>query len=270
MITKTGPVQAGPVSLYVEEQGAGEPLLLIQGLGYATWAWRYQTPELAKRFRVIAFDNRGTGRSEKPPGPYSIEEMADDAAAVLDSRGAGAAHVLRMSMGGYIAQLLALRQPGLVRSLVLLVTGPGGPGTLPVPEATREVWIASASLPPPEFARATMPLSFRPGWADAHPEQFEQLLAARLEFPTPGECWAAQYGACERFYADGPPVERISVPTLVVHGTADRIVPYENGVALAGRIPGARLVTFEGAGHLAALEEPERLNREVAEFLESV
>ena len=270
MSSKTGPVQAGPVSLYVEERGSGDPLLLIQGLGYATWAWRHQLPYFAERWRVVAFDNRGTGRSDKPPGPYSIEQMADDAAAVLEAVGAGLAHVLGMSMGGYIAQMLALRHPERVRSLVLLVTAAGGPRSLPVPEATREAWLASASLPPPEFARATMPLSFRPGWTDEHPEEFEQLLAARLEFPTPGECWAAQYAACERFASDDPPVERMSVPTLVVHGTADRVVPYENGVALAERIPGARLVTFEGAGHLAALEEPGRLNSEVARFLEGV
>ena len=111
-----------------------------------------------------------------------------------------------------------------------------------------------------------MPLSFRPGWTDAHPEEFEALLADRLEHPTPPECWSAQYAACLDWTSRVTPVEQIEARTLVVHGDADRILPYENGVELARRISGARLERFEGGGHLLFLESPERFNPLVAGF----
>jgi 3-oxoadipate enol-lactonase len=252
------------VKLYAEEHGDGHPLLLLTGLGYAIWSWQRQLPVLSRRFRCIAVENRGTGRSPKPPGPYSIEEMADDAAEALDGR---RAHVAGFSMGGYLAQTLALRHPQLVERLVLICTGTGGPGFVHVPEETAAAWEANAGRPPPEFARATMPLSFRAGWADEHPDEFERLLSDRLEHPTPPECWRAQYDACNDWAARVTPVERLAAPTLVVHGDADRVVPYANGVELARRIPGARLERFAGAGHLLFLEEPERLNRLLEEFL---
>jgi 3-oxoadipate enol-lactonase len=115
-----------------------------------------------------------------------------------------------------------------------------------------------------------MPLSFAPGWTDEHPDDYERLLAARLEYPTPPECWAAQYDACERFVQAGARVEEIGVPVLVVHGDADRVVPIENGRALAARLASARLFELPGRGHLAPLEDPETFNRAVAEFVSEV
>lgn len=252
------------MKLYSEEHGEGHPLLLLTGLGYAIWSWQRQIPEWSRGFRCIAVENRGTGRSPKPPGPYALEELADDAAEMLDGR---RAHVAGFSMGGYVAQLVALRHPHLVEKLVLICTGTGGPEHVALPDETRAVWEANAHRTPEEFARAGMPLSFAPGWTDEHPDEFERLLHARLEHPTPPECWRAQYDACQEFVDRVTPVEEIRAPTLVVHGDADRIVPHENGVALARRIPDARLETFGGAGHLLFLERPERLNPLVAEFL---
>jgi 3-oxoadipate enol-lactonase len=254
-------------NLYVEEHGSGPPLLLIQGLGYAVWAWRNQLAPLATRHRVIAFDNRGAGRSEKPPGPYSIDDLAADAAGVLDERGLTAVGMVGLSMGGFIAQTLALSRPDLVGRLVLVGTSPGGPEALPQPDETREAWTAARELPPEEYARATMRYSFAPGWTDSHPAVYESLLAARLEFPTPPEAWAAQYAACEEFLARGTPVERIEVPTLVVHGALDRVVDPRNGDLLARRLPDARLVAVPGCGHLVPLEAPDRFNAAVLEFL---
>lgn len=252
------------MKLYAEEHGSGPPVLLITGLGYAIWSWQRQIPEWSQRFRCIAVENRGTGRSPKPPGPYSIEQLADDAAEALAGR---RAHVAGFSMGGYIAQTLALRHPDLVERLVLVCTGTGGPDYVPLPEETSAVWAANADKAPAEFARASMPLSFAPGWTDEHPVEFEQLLRDRLEYPTPPECWRAQFDACNRFTQQRTPVEEIAAPTLVAHGDADRIVPYENGVGLARRIPGSRFETFPGGGHLLFLESPERFNPLVEEFL---
>ena len=173
------------MNLYVEEHGEGHPLLLITGLGYAIWSWQRQLPDWSHRFRCIAVENRGTGRSPKPPGLYSIEEMADDAAETLDGR---RAHVCGFSMGGYIAQTLAVRHTQLVERLVLVCTGTGGSGFVETPTETTAAWEANAGRTPHDFARATMPLSFRPGWAEERPDEFEALLADRLEYPTPPVC----------------------------------------------------------------------------------
>ena len=252
------------MKLYTEEHGDGYPLLLLTGLGYAIWSWQRQLPDWSRRFRCIAVENRGTGRSPKPPGPYSIEEMADDAAEALAGR---RAHVAGFSMGGYLAQTLAVRHPELVDRLVLVCTATGGPDVERTPNETAAAWLANADRTPPEFARATMPLSFRPGWTDEHPDEFEALLADRLEYPTPPESWRAQYDACLDWGARVTPVEEIEAPTLVVHGDADRIVPYGNGAKLARRIPGARFETFPGAGHLLFIEDAPRFNAMVASFL---
>jgi 3-oxoadipate enol-lactonase len=260
-------MSTGPSELYVEVHGDGPPLLLIQGLGYAIWAWQRQLPVFAGARRVIAFDNRGAGRSPKPPAPYSVEQMADDAAGVLELHAGEPAHVLGFSMGGYIALTLALQRPELVRSLVLAATSAGGPSATPIPDETRQAWLAAAGLPPHEYARRTMHLSFAPGWADAHPDEYERLLAARLEYPTPPEAWAAQYDAAQRFMDTGVPVEEIQAPALVLHGDADRIVPVENGRILAARLSNARLVEMPGRGHLALLEDPDAFNHIVNGFL---
>ncbi len=250
--------------LYIEEHGEGHPLLLLSGLGYASWSWQRQIPAWSQHLRCVVVDNRGAGRSPKPPGPYAIEAMADDAAEMLDGR---RAHVAGFSMGGYIAQTLALRHPQLVERLVLVCTGTGGPDYGRLPEETRAAWEANADRAPADFARNTMPFSFAPGWTGEHPDEFEQLLRDRLEFPTPMEAWRAQYNACEAFVERVTPVEEIAAPTLVVHGDADRIVPYENGVELARRIPAARFERFAGAGHLLFIEQHERFNKAVLEFL---
>jgi pimeloyl-ACP methyl ester carboxylesterase len=270
MSVDAGPVETGPASFHVEVQGDGPPLLLIQGLGYAVWAWREQIPALSRRWRVIAFDNRGTGRSFKPPGPYSLEMLADDAAAVLHAHADEPAHVLGISLGGYVAITLALRHPELVRSLVLGMTSAGGADATPVPESTTSVWLANAGKTPEEYARATMWLSFAPGWSDEHPREYEELLRSRLEHPTPPECWRAQYDAGSEYVRRGAPVDEISVPTLVIHGDADRIVPVANGRVLARRLPEARLVELPGRGHLAFLEAPDEFNNAVVSFLEEV
>ncbi len=261
-------VSAG--ELYVEERGEGPALLLVQGLGNSSWPARFLFGALARRRRVIAFDNRGTGSSFKEPPPETIDDLAEDAAGLVEVLGLDSAHVLGHSMGGYIAQTLALRRPELVRSLILVGTGPGEPTHEPVPAETLHAWLANAHLPPEAYARATMHLSFAPGWNEAHAEEFERLLAARVERPTPRESWRAQFEACTRFVGDGVPVEEIHAPTLVVHGDADRVVPIANGRALAGRIPGAELAVLAGCGHYPQFEAQERFVSLVDEFLAPV
>lgn len=250
--------------LYVEEHGDGEPLLLVEGLGQSMWAWREQMPVFARRFGTIAFDTRGTGRSPVPVEPYGILELADDAARILDGR---AAHVVALSMGGYVSLTLALARPELVRSLVLVGTGAGGPDRVPRPEHVRDAFAAAQGLPLEEYGRATMPYTFADGWPERNPDRYEEILRARLEHPTPYETIDVHMRACYRFYDDGCPVERIDVPALVVHGDEDLIVPVENGRMLARRLPNARYVELPGRGHNVPLEDPDTFNRLVLDFL---
>jgi pimeloyl-ACP methyl ester carboxylesterase len=250
--------------LYVEEHGAGDPLLLIEGLGQAMWAWREQVPVFAEHFRTIAFDTRGTGRSPVQDEPYWMADLAADAAGILAGR---RAHIVSLSMGGYVALTLALAHPELVRSLILTATGAGGPDRVPRQQYVRDAFAAALGLPLEEFGRRTMPFTFGPGWPERNPDRFEEILAARLERPTPYETIEAHANACYAFYDEGIDVERIDAPALVIHGDSDLIVPVENGRMLAARLPNARYVELPGRGHNLPLEVPETYNELVLDFL---
>jgi pimeloyl-ACP methyl ester carboxylesterase len=239
--------------------------LLHQGLGQGSWAWRDVWPAFAERYTAIVFDMRGTGRSPAPNEPYGIRDLADDAATILDGR---SANIVALSMGGYVALTLALAHPELVRSLVLIGTGAGGPDRVPRPKHVRDAYEAALGLPLAEYGRATMPYTFGPGWTEANPERFEEILAARMEHPTSYETIMAHAEACYGYYAEGCPVERIDTPALVVHGTDDGIVPVENGRLLAARLPNAQYVELSGRGHNLPLEIPGELTKLAADFLE--
>src|SRR5262249_33146086 len=151
------------VKIFWNEEGAGEPLLLIMGLGYPSAAWYRTRPILSSKFRTIALDNRGVGQSDMPPGPYPIAVMAADAAAVLDAAGVESAHVFGISMGGMIAQEFALQYPHRVRSLILGCTAAGGPNAVrSEPEAT-QMLLARGAMTGEEAARAAVPFIYDPG-----------------------------------------------------------------------------------------------------------
>jgi pimeloyl-ACP methyl ester carboxylesterase len=219
---------------------------------------------------VLAFDNRGTGLSAKSPGPYTIEELADDAASVLDARGLERADVYGHSMGGFIALTLALRRPDLVRSLVLVGTGPGGHEHEPLPPETLEIWLSVVGLPLEEAIRRTFPTSFTPDWPAEHHDEYEEWLAARVDPPTPPECWWAQFTGSRAFVEQGVPVEQVSVPALIVHGELDRVIPVGNGRLLSVRMPNAELVMLPGQAHVPMLEQPAPFAELVCNFLDRV
>ncbi len=261
-------VSASGLKFWVESHGSGPTVLLITGLGYASWFWKQLSEALGSHHHVICFDNRGTGRSDKPEGPYSMAMLADDAASILTACGVSRAHVIGHSMGGYITQTLARRHADRVQSMVLVSTAAGGPDCLPVPAETLEIWSRASSLPPSEHARMSMPLSFAPGWTEQNPQAFEAYLKHRLEFPTPAECWRAQFQACEKFFEDNPLDQPpIQARSLVVHGTEDRVLPFANGELLARGLPNAQFQRLDGAGHLPPLEDPENFAGIVREFL---
>ena len=251
------------VRLRYETLGAGTPVLLIQGLGYARGGWGPALGSLAERFTVTAFDNRGIGESDKPEGPYTARQLADDAACVLDAIGADRAHVLGASLGGMAAQELALARPERVDRLVLACTTPGGTAAHPMPERTVALFAEAAGLAPDVALRKFVANALAP---DAPADLVDRVYRWRLEHPPDPQGWQAQ-AAAGTTYDGGGRTGEIAAPTLVVHGTEDNVVDVRNAELLAQLIPGARVELFEGCGHLFFWEQPERFADVVAGFL---
>jgi len=252
--------------MYYEEHGRGFPLLLVNGLGSDHLEWLHQLSAFAPHFRVIAFDNRGTGKTDVPPGPYTTTQMADDAAALLDALGIARAHILGVSLGGMIAQEVALRHPERVERLVLGCTGPGGQLSVrPPPEAMAAFAVAKGEDPEAELRRM-IPFFYTDACSRDRPEEVEGFIRRRLDHPTPPEGYLAQLSAAMTHDAASR-LAAIRAKTLVITGDADRLVHWENSLRLAGRIPGAKLVVLPGAPHRLFAENAAAFNREVLQFL---
>ena len=243
-----------------ERHGEGAPLLLIHGLGYARWGWEPVVEPLAQSFDVIVFDNRGIGESDAPAGPYSAADLTGDALQVLDEAGVERAHILGTSLGGMVAQELALVAPERVDKLVLACTTPGGPESFPMPEQTVKLMTSGATL------RQFVENALAPG-SDA--ALVERILGHREATAQPLEAWSAQAAAGATFDALDR-VDAITSPTLILHGTEDAVVDSRNTALLALRIPDARVELFPGGGHLFFWEQPDRFVEVVTEFLRGV
>ena len=274
-------VKVGPVELFYEEHGSGDPLLLIMGLAADSTAWLYQIPDFAKRHRTIVFDNRGVGRSSKPPGPYTIHEMADDAAGLLDALGVKRVHVVGVSMGGMIGQELALRHPERVGGLVLACTYPES-GTeiesqlrLSVEQlggtitASGEPRIDFAALDPMLFFQHLLPRVFNQSFIDRELPKLMEIFSGALQWGFSIEAILGQVAAAMDHRATDR-LHMIAAPTLVITGDADLLIPPANSDIIAQHIPGARLVKVPGGSHGFNFETPEIFNREVLSFLADV
>lgn len=240
-----------------ERHGNGPALLLIMGLGYARWGWEPVVEPLARTFDVLLHDNRGIGESDAPPGPYTTAQLAADAVQVLDEAGVARAHVAGTSLGGMVAQEVALAYPERVDRLVLSATTPGGPHAFPMPQRTVDLMLARASL------REYVENALEP---DARPDLVDRIVAHRERTAQRFEPWAAQAAAGAGFDAYDR-LGGIAAPTLVQHGDGDVVVDPRNAELLAARIPGARLSIYPGCGHLHMWQQPERFVRELEEFL---
>ena len=250
-----------------ERQGAGPPLLLIHGLGYARWGWEPVLPGLAERFSVVLFDNRGIGESDAPPGPYTAAEMAADVVQVLDEVGIERAHVVGTSLGGMIAQELALAYPERVDRLVLACTTPGGPRAYPMPQQTVALMAEAATLEPAVALRRFVENALAPETVAARPELVDRIMAHRLATAQDPVAWAAQAAAGATFDAYDR-LGALTAPTLVQHGDEDVVVDPRNAHLLVGLLPDARLERFPDTGHLYFWEAPERFVASVSAFLE--
>jgi 3-oxoadipate enol-lactonase len=271
----------GSLDVYYEEHGSGDPLLLIMGLAADSTAWMFQVPDFAQHYRTIVFDNRGVGRTSKPAGPYTIHEMADDAAGLLDVLDVRRAHVVGVSMGGMIAQELALRHPARVRSLVLACTYPepdaeiernrrfsleqfGGTVT-----AEGEMQVDLKAINPMDFLQHLLPAVFNQEFIAKELPKLIQVFSGALQYGFSMEAILGQVAAVMNHKATER-LHQIAVPTLVITGDADRLIPPANSDILAKHIPGAKLVRIAGGSHGFNFETPEVFNRAVLEFLASV
>jgi pimeloyl-ACP methyl ester carboxylesterase len=251
------------VKIYWDEEGSGDPLLLIMGLGYPSDAWYRTRPVLAEKYRTIAFDNRGVGRTDMPPGSYPISAMASDAAAVMDAAGVEKAHVFGISMGGMIAQEFAIDRPQRVRSLVLGCTAPGGPHAVRAEAAATQMLMARGTMTKEEAAEAAVPFIYDPGT----PRRLidEDIEKRRPWFPK-AEAYTAQLQGILAWESYSR-LSRITAPTLVIHGENDRLVPAGNGKLIAENIRGAELVMLKHAGHIFTTDQPEAAQSAILKFL---
>jgi 3-oxoadipate enol-lactonase len=250
--------------IYWEEHGHGDPVLLIMGLGATLELWHRVTPMLSPKYRTILFDNRGAGRSDAPPGPYSIPQMADDALAVLDAAGAMTARVFGASMGGMIAQELALNHPQRVRSLILGCTAPGGTAAVPADREVGAALAARMTLPIDQAIRALVPFTYD---ASTRHDRIEEDIAIRKRTAMGNDAFSAQYQAIRSWPGTIDRLHTLAMPVFVIHGETDRLVPPENGRILARAIPHSTLVMLPNASHIFFTDQPEASKNAILQFL---
>jgi pimeloyl-ACP methyl ester carboxylesterase len=241
-------------------------LVLIQGMGFDRFGWQPVLRKLRRHFRLVLVDNRGTGRSDLPPGSLSVADMVADILAVLDRAGIGRAHVMGVSLGGMVAQELAVDHPERVGGLVLVSTTPGWPFAYPMP-ATSAVLIAATGSMTSESAlrrHAENVLSART--VRRRPEVVDRLVELQRSRPADPRAWRAQAAAGAR-YTGRLRQRRIRARTLILHGAADSVVDPGNARLLADRIPGAHLVIFPELGHLLFWQDPDGFVGAVTSFL---
>jgi len=268
------------IEVYFEEQGEGEPLLLIMGLAGDSVAWLFQREAFAAKYRTIVFDNRGVGRTSKPDGPYTIAAMADDAVGVLDALDIPRAHVVGVSMGGMIAQELALRHPHRVRGLVLGCTyaKPDDGVTATFDDslaffggtkgANGEIQVDLSNLDPMAFIGRLLPLTFTPQFIMTELPKLMQVFSGVMTHGFDLRAIMAQVAATQG-HDTVDRLGQISAPTLVLTGDSDMLIPPANSDVLAASIPGARLQKIAGGSHGFNFETPDAFNAAVLEFLGS-
>ncbi len=257
---------AGSLRMHYRITGQGPPLVLIMGLsGDLTW-WDPLARELEKSFRLLLFDNRGAGLTDKPEDRYTIPMFASDTVSLMTALGIPKAHIFGVSMGGMIAQEIALRHPDRVDHLVLGCTHAGGKGfTMPSAESVQAMTLTRGkSLE--EIARQNMTILFGPRFRRENRAFVEAMMARYVENPPPRKPFTQQFWAAIGHDCHDR-LEEIRQPTLILTGDADILVPPENSKTLRALIPGSRLVHLEGAGHVFFIEEVEKTAQILREHL---
>lgn len=245
-------------------------VFLLTGLAAKRLGWAHQLDVFGREYRTIAIDHRDIGDSDPYTDPYTAADQADDAAGVLRALGVNHAHVVGISMGGFVALELALRHPALVERLVLVSTSAGGSThTQPSTEFMSRMMLPEYRTGEiGERAKRTYAAIMAPGYCEAHPDEWEQIAENARYKPQSNESYQRQWMACQTHnVADH--LDQIAVPTLVIHGDFDPLVPVQNGRYLAAHIPGARYIEYPNTGHIPIVERAADFNRDVLAFLSS-
>lgn len=257
-MTETRVVAPDGIELAVSICGDGPPLLLIPGLGATRVVFAPLVPLLAPHHRVVVYDQRGIGASQLTPGPYTTEQLADDAAAVLDGLDIDAAAVLGASFGGMVAQQVAIRHPQRVGALLLAATGPGDAHLVEAPDrSATDALLGKGARTPGDAYRLACTVLYSRRFQEDHADFIAAQVRDRAAHPISARAFQAQLAA-SRSHDAWRELPSIMAPTLVLHGSDDAVMPLANARALCERITGAQLEAFDGAGHLFFHEDPER------------
>ncbi len=240
-------------------------------MGYGLWYWKKLVAELSDNFQVITFDNRGAGESSHPEGPYTVSMLADDTAGLLDGLELERVAVLGHSLGGFIAQELVVNRPDLVGKLILASTNHGGMNVIPVTPEALEV-MTSREGDPVELVKRGIEIACAPGFVEKHPEIVKELIDYRFTNPVPPDQYRAQVaaGAGTAAYSDAQVDQRmasIKVPTLILSGVVDLVVPPGNATLMAEKIAQAEIVLIPDTGHMFPIENPAAVANALKEFL---
>jgi pimeloyl-ACP methyl ester carboxylesterase len=254
-------IDVGDIQLDYERSGnsSGPPLLLIMGMSGTALHWGEPFLALLRDdFDVIAYDHRGVGASTHLDGPVTTRQMADDAAGLLGALGLDSAHVVGISMGGMIAQELALNHRELIRTLTLGCTYCGGEGSaLTAPEVMQKLGEAMMSGDRDRALRAGWEVNVSSAFAD-DPQNYDAFLAIAHRRAVAVAVVMEQMQACAAHNTSARLAELAGLPTLVIHGTEDQLLPVQNGKLIASLVPGSQLEIFDGVGHLFFWERRER------------
>jgi pimeloyl-ACP methyl ester carboxylesterase len=256
---------ADGITLAATAHGQGPALLMIPGLGSSRRVYAPVIPLLAEHHRVIVFDTRGVGDSDITDGPYTMQQLAEDAVCVLDAAAEDTAVVFGASMGGMVAQWVGIDHGDRVSKLILACTSPGSAHAVRAdPEATRALLGKGATTPADAYRIATSVL-YTPAFRESHGDFVESEITERGRHPVRARAFSAQYAAV-REHEPWDRLPELRMPVLVLHGTEDPVIPPGNSEVLAQRIPGAKLVLLDGLGHMFWHEDPERAARAILDF----
>lgn len=274
MVTFNSPevVTAGGRRLAYEEVCPNSPkgvIILLCGIGSKRQGWYKQLPVFGRTYRTLALDYRDVGDSDPASAPYSIGDLAEDTAGLMRELGIAKAHLVGVSMGGFISLEVALRHPDMVDKLVLVVTSAGGPSHV---STSRE--IMTLLLPGDEEtetgagARRVCAAVAAPGFAESHPKEMDEFVEIALYRPMTRAAYLRQLQAC-RSHDVSRKLDQITASTLVLHGDVDPLVPLPNGLYLADHIKGARLIIYQATGHIPEVERETEFNRDILNFLDA-
>ncbi|HEY8206676.1 MAG TPA: alpha/beta hydrolase [Myxococcaceae bacterium] len=258
-------VSSNGITLHYQSEGRGPPVVLVSGLSYGLWTWRWVAPLLSPRYRVIRLDNRGVDGSDKPPGPYTTAQMAQDVLGLMDALELPPCFLAGISLGGFIVQEAALARPEKVARLALVATSFGGRNSLPPTPAAMEA-MTNREGGSRAVAERALKVNVSPGFAGRHPDRVAEYFRYRDPVGVTGESYKAQLMAGGAHDSEAR-VSSLKMPVLILHGDQDLVVPPGNAALMKARIPHAEVKMLPGAGHILPMDRPEEVAQALDYFL---